>query len=189
MGHKQKARAEKNAKKVRHVLKSGGYVTGKQNHSVKSAIKDAVHKHEEHDHPGKPLTKLKHGGCAEGEKSGGRLDKKKVGGRNAHTHINIVVPQGKSPVPMAPPPPVRAGGAPGAPMPPAGPRPPMPQGGMPGGAPPMGGMAGGRPPGMKNGGSVKEKEGMKEKYGSASGEGRLAKIKEYGVKKGGNLNK
>lgn len=41
----------------------------------KAMIKAAVHKHEKHDHPGKPLTELKHGGKAMGGKSKKRLDR------------------------------------------------------------------------------------------------------------------
>jgi hypothetical protein len=172
--------------KVRHVMKSGEYSTGKQNKGVKSAIKKAVeegvHQHEKHDHPGKKITqlKLKDGGAAHGEKSHERLDKHARGGKTkgSHVHVNVVVPQGGN-KPMIPPsmPPAMAPS-----MPP--PRPPMPP--MAGGAPPMGGAPGGmpmRPPGMKKGGAVDKcaKGGVPHMdAGSLSGEGRLEKIDEYG---------
>lgn len=167
------AKHDGHLKKVRHVLKSGGYATGKQNHSVKATAKaeadKEIHKHEEALHGGK-LTKLKTGGVAEGDKSHPRMDKCKRGGKGKHhTNINVIIPQkqGAPAMPMqGAPPPMAA--APAVP-----PRPPMPP--MAGNAPPPGSPGMMRP--MKKGGKV-----MHEEHGSGSGLGRLDKIKAYGEK-------
>lgn len=165
------AKHDGHLKKVRHVMKSSGYSTGKQNHSVRNTTKavskeeaaHAIHKHEEAMHKGKPLTKLKSGGCADGGKPHNRLDKKARGGKNkGHVHVNVIVPQGgKQPIPV----PMGGTPAPGG-MAAAAARPPVPAPmGAPAGMPP-------RPPGMKTGGKM-----IHEEYGAGSGEGRLANTK------------
>jgi hypothetical protein len=76
------ARKEREAFALRSV-KRAGYKTGgavSDEEQDKKMIRKAVHKHEEHDHPGKPLTKIKKGGKIEGKKPGIRLDKRARGG-------------------------------------------------------------------------------------------------------------
>ena len=183
------AKNNNHLKKVRKVIKDSGYSTGGQNHTMKRLAKEealaAVHKHEKTEHPGKPLTKLKSGGVASGEKAIPRLDKKARGGKTkgSHVHVNVIVPQGaKQPVPV----PMGAGAPPagGAPMPPKPPMPPAgPMGGAPGGAPgmPM------RQPGMKKGGKVdgfksatKENAPSHLTAGAINGIGTMEKQKMYG---------
>ncbi len=151
--------------KVRKLAKGAGYKTGGQNHSMKK-IKTAVHKHEEHMHPGKKLTKLKDGGHAEGKHASKRLDKMARGGPKKGGHkvaVNVIVPQSKGGI--APPMMPAAG-------PPAAPRPPMP-------APaPAAPVAGGAPAGgmmrpMKDGG----KAAPHMDAGAGGGKGRLEKAK------------
>jgi len=147
-------------------------------------------------------TGKKHGGEAKGNyeggtrPTGGRLARKD-GGRSGKGKTNIIIsvnPHGQgqdmqqgapmmrppapppSPVPMAPP-----GGA-GMPPPQGGAGMPMPPSGA--GAPPaMGGAPGMLPPGIppqlprKSGGRTERYEG-----GAGGGEGRLQKIKNYGLK-------
>lgn len=169
----------------RAVYKRGGKaiggVHGEQSHhradrarkvapGVKQVIKDMVHKHEKHEHPGEPLTKLKKGGsvrCA--RKDGGRTPKGK-------THINILIgspkgegqqqdqmPMPQQPVRSIPVPPPAAPGA--SPMPPAG---GMPMVGGPQGAPPVP-----MPIPRKMGGRIPMTAG------SESGVGRLEKARYY----------
>lgn len=54
--------------------KAGGAV------AEKAIARDAVHKHEEHDHPDEKLTRIKRGGGVKGKKSAQRLDKRARGG-------------------------------------------------------------------------------------------------------------
>lgn len=86
----------------------GGSTDEKQD---KMMIEKAVHKHERHDHPGKPLTKLKSGGHVKGHAGKARGDRK---GRKAHRDVGggVAVPQQMpaqqapmgGPTPMAMPP-------------------------------------------------------------------------------------
>lgn len=136
-------------KKGRHMLTKAGYKVGghvKKHEDVaadKKLIKEMVHEHERHDHPGEPLTKLKHGGEAKGKKGHCRLDKYARGGgvkKDGKTKINIIVGQPKDdgmgdmlktammakagqmpPRPMPPVPPMGAGPGPVPPAPGAGP--------------------------------------------------------------------
>lgn len=163
----------------------GGYKRGGMpgaGHDM-AAIKSAVHKHERHDHKGEPLTKLKKGGKASGtyfggtRPEGGRMPRAHGGRAKGKTNINIVIAQPKA-----------NGGQPGM-MPPQGPvRPPMPPPQMqpPAGAPPMGGpppsMAGppgaGGPPMMRKAGGRTNADAIPlKRFGAASGEGRLEKVK------------
>lgn len=124
-------------------------------------------------------------GMIDGRARGGKMPK------HGKTQVNIVVgqpPAGGAPPPrppMPPPgamaahppmgPPGMAAGPPAGPPAGAGPMPPgMPPG--PPGGPPMGP----RPPGMKKGGAI----ASKMKAGSASGWGRIEKMKAYGTKRG-----
>lgn len=158
----------------------------------------------------KTRLKLKAGGVAEGKSTHHRLDRASGGrakkGGKGHTSVNVIVapqggagaagapgmPPGIAPHPMMPPagPPMGGAGAlpPGPGLPPGmPPRPPMagpPPGGPPPGMAPPGGMPP-RPPGMMNrGGRTHRASGGKLGHdgeaGSASGLGRLEKIKDYG---------
>lgn len=132
-------------------------------HKKFGTASEAVHKHEEHMHPGKKLTKLKDGGVMGEKKSHDRLDKLKRGGK-AGTKVSVIIaPQGTPPqgaAPMRPPiaPPM------GAPLPAASPVPPMKKGGSC----------------YKLGGSV----GGGMTAGAVSGEGRLQKIALHKRSKG-----
>ena len=127
-------------------------------------VASGVHKHERHDHPGTPLTKLRGGGKVEGRARGGRLDR---GGGKKPVTVNVVVAGGGGqghPVPV----PVPGGMPPHPPIAGMGPGGPPPGAGMPPGA-------GGPPPGMmpprKRGGAVKMTAG------TLSGEGRMEKTR------------
>lgn len=161
--------------KAREMIRRTGYAVGgrplSDEQQDREMIAKAIHKHEKHDHPGKPMTKLKTGGSVEGEHSSARLDKAARGGRmkgskgkKGHTTVNVVVGQGKEPVPV----PVPVGGP--KIMPPVG---MPPAGGMP--VPPMGAGVPGQPPTMKKGGRIHME------YGAGGGKGRLEKIEEYGT--------
>lgn len=138
-------------------------------------IKEMIHKHEKHDHPGHSLTPLR---------KGGRLERKTGGPAKGKTNINIIIgsPKGgdqgqpQSNVQPMPPPPMAR---PIMPPPQAGP--PMPPPGMM----PPGGPGMGMPPmARKNGGRLTTFPGYKMDSGSLSGEGRLDKEKWYGGQRG-----
>lgn len=151
MTHSHANLRHRHSEKARHLLRRGGYKVGgavkSDEAEDKAMIKKAVHKHEKHDHKGEPLTKLKNGGEAEGEKAHHRPDRKAraaggstKGKKKGHAQVNVIVAGGggqPAPHPMMPPPMAAPGGPP--PMPP---RPPMPP---PGAAGPGAGMP---PPGM-----------------------------------------
>lgn len=158
---------------------------------VDEKIKSAVHKHESHDHSGKPLTKLKEGGIMSAKKTHPRLDKLKRGGKHG-TKVNVIIaPQGgKQPVPV----PVPTGGAP---LPPRAPMSTPPAGPMGAGAPMPGMKTGGKmtklpdeptdepdtmPDKKKCGGATKRAAGGRMTAGAGSGEGRLQKIKNLPAK-------
>jgi hypothetical protein len=185
------AKHNEHIKKVKGVMKGAGYKDGGHNeikHVAKEIADKEVHKHEKKEHPGKPLTKLKEGGHAEGKKPHKNLGKYARGGaakkKESHVHVNVVVPQGKTPMPVPVGQPPMGGGAP---------KPPMPMGNAPMGAPGASAMLpGGAPaprmPGMKKGGSVSG-EHVQAKYSnvpshmtasSANGIGGLEKQKMYG---------
>lgn len=167
--------------KVREHMSAGGDIA-----QDRKMIEKAVRAHENHDHPGKPHTKLKlkSGGSVDGEPSKQRLDRAKhaKGGaaKEKGNHVNVIV-AGGGPKPMPIPMPV--GGGPGMPPPGAGmgapPAPPMAP------RPPMGPMAGGMPPGAMGAGSpMMRKAGGRVDMdaGSGSALGRLEKMKDYGKK-------
>ena len=162
--------------KLKSHMASGGDVA-----QDKKLVRKAIMAHENHDHAGKPHTKLgfKDGGAVDGEAKKHRLD------RAAHArggsakpkehgnHVNVIVAGGGPkpmpvPVPGGPMPGPAAGMAP----PPMAPRPPMGPVGPGPAASPMGG-----PPGLmrKAGGRVEVSAGN-------NGLGRMEKAKEYGTK-------
>lgn len=165
----------KHNEKARHLLRRTGHHVGTSDAKEhqddiaqdKAMIASAIHKHERHDHPGKPLTKLKKGGHVGGMHTLRRLDKRARGGsvkKKGHTTVNVVV-AGGHPTPRPVPVPV-----------PVGARPPVPAapGGLAGGAP--------MPPpgGMKRGGRAKFPVPMEA--GSGGGKGRKEKEADYGAK-------
>lgn len=181
MFHELKAKAKGGAaKKARHRM-------GKSDiEQDREMIAAAVHKHEKHDHPGKPMTKLREGGSVHGHKAKSHLAKRARGGRSpkkGHT-TNIIIAG-------------HPGGAPAA-GPAAMPARPMPGPVAAPGAVPPGAMAGGPPPGamppgpmpgrpmMNRGGKVKTT------HPDVGGGGGLARIKQnkfYGKKFGRNKDR
>jgi hypothetical protein len=185
---KEQSSAEDYCRKAGY--KSGGGVKSDAAQD-RASIAGAVHKHERHDHPGEPLTKLRGGGKVGGSKAKPRLDRFARGGKVGKGPINIIIstgggePERQMAFQQGAKVGAAVGGAAGAPRPPmmpppGGPGMPPPGAGMPpGGPPPMAGpmapaMAGvppmARPP-MKRGGSVK----VNTVGGSESGIGRLEK--------------
>jgi hypothetical protein len=212
-------------KKARDMLTRAGHSVGghlgrhiserEDEEKDKRMVEEAIVAHENHDHPGKPHTRLRlaDGGAAMGDAPMGRPDQASRGSRSsggkgkAHgkTNINIVMAPGgggqqppeKVPMPVptqpraAPPPPPQA-----PPPRPAGAG--MPPGAMPpglagAGAPPMGAPppgGGGMPPGMpmrKDGGRAPMAH---LEAGKGSGVGRLELSKEmshdeHRLKRGG----
>lgn len=179
-------------KKARQMLRRSGYNTGghvsrSDKAQDRAMVEKAVHAHERHDHPGKPLTKLKlkDGGRASGKRPHARADKPRRarGGKTGKHGTKVIIVNGAGgghdrpvPVPVPKPVPVPAGGPPGAPMPPRGPMPPMAAG--------PGAMAG-RPPMAKRGGATKRKTGGKvpKLTGGAGGAtARMEKAKAYGAR-------
>jgi hypothetical protein len=169
MAHSHAHLRSRHHQKARQALHRAGYAAGGRADEAedKKMIKAAVHKHEEHDHPGKPLTKLKKGGRAEGKKARHRLDRepRAAGGRNKHgkgkTQVNVIVghQQPPPPAPMMAPHPMPMARPP---MPPPGAGGPPPGGPPPGlGAPPSGVGGPPRPPmAMANrGGRMERKHG------------------------------
>lgn len=194
--HSKRKSARTKLSKMGYACMGGHFAKGGH---VKSEAAEDVHKHESHLHPGKPKTKLKAGGMAEGESSKPRADRLRRGGKThgkkSHTTVNVVVggqhPQPVPvPVPKPVPVPVNAGamGA-GGPPPGVGPIPPPPGPG----APPMGLKSGGRakmkidsqredmsnipPYRLKKGGKVP----VPMSAGAGGGAGRLEKAKDYGA--------
>jgi hypothetical protein len=175
------------AEKERKAKKHGGEVADEK--QDKKMIKAAVHKHEKHDHPGKPMTKLKEGGHVHGGKSKPRLDKFARGGHvkskgEKGTKVNVIVapgagggqggPGGADPK-MAFQAGVQTGAkAAAAKMGGAGGPPPAP-GGAPGGMPPHpmppAGGAPMPPPQMAQRGGM-----IKERGGSKGGLGHIEKV-------------
>lgn len=148
----------------------------------KAMIKKAVHKHERHDHPGKPLTPLRKGGGVHGKHAGHRLDRHARGGRaKKHgTQVNIIVKSGdKEKEQMA----AQQGMAMGAKMAAGAGGPPHPPMGPPpgAGAPPMPppGAGPGGPPGMPPRPPMRRGGKITLRTGSGGGMARLQKNRDY----------
>ena len=184
----RQAQAEATVKRAGYA--TGGGVSEKADEKKdRQMIRTAVHKHERHDHPGKPETKLRAGGQVMGAESGHRPDRKPRGKIGS---VNIRIGGGREAAAaeqMGEQKGMQAGAALGARAaaakmgggPPVPPR-PMPNAMPPGAVPPGVPMA---PPGaagmrapmpVKRGGEVKKR---------ADGGGLAASMREPGVVKGG----
>lgn len=145
----------------------------------RAMVKRAVHRHERHDHPGKPLTPLRKGGNVHGKRAGHRLDKHARGGRTKKhgTQVNIIVKSGdKEKEQMA----AQQGMAMGAKAAmAAGPKPPMGPPPGPPGMPPPGAGPGGPPPGMPPRPPMRRGGKITLKTGSGGGMARLQKNRQY----------
>jgi hypothetical protein len=194
-------RAEEQKLAEAHVRRSGYKVGGRisDEKQDREAVANGVHKHERHDHPGKPLTPLRGGGKVKGHAGKPRADRFARGGKvkssGGPAKVNIVIatgggePERQMAFQQGAQVGTKLGAMAGRPpmgSPPMPPRPPM--GGMPPGQPgmpPPGGMppGGGAPPMMPpGGGAMPPRPGMMkrggrlvEKGGAGGGEGRLEK--------------
>lgn len=187
---KLKAKQE-HSDKARGVLRGAGYARGGGVSPAK-----AVHKHETHLHKGQAKTKLKQGGKVDGKKAHPRADKFARGGKaphGKHTKININVGAGEGEKRAALQQGMQLGARMASAARPGVGAPMQARGPMPGAAPAGGPMGGGVPPTMqKSGGRAYAKGGkvgpvrvagtVHLPSGAGGGEGRLAKVKQYGTK-------